>query len=189
MEQGTQGHGVGVALPDDIDVAGREIDGRAAEDFAGDVVEHAIAAVDRVVEPEQQRLGAVACRLPLDGAFAAHAAVGVFAGRGEGIVLGRPTGGYGDEGIYTAGREGDEAAVPERCGDLRGEQGIYGPGTGRRAGGAELVARHHDDVLGLGQGLHCYRIEEVGLDRLDPLRLELLYQRAVGEARDGKDLP
>src|SRR5215203_223444 len=43
----------GVALPDHVDVAHRDVDLVAVPHLAGDVVEHAVAHVDGVVEPEE----------------------------------------------------------------------------------------------------------------------------------------
>src|SRR5215831_3101546 len=52
MAEGAQHHVIGVALPDDVDVAGGEIDRLARAYAGGDVVQHTVAHVDRVIEAD-----------------------------------------------------------------------------------------------------------------------------------------
>src|SRR5207248_3138679 len=49
----SQGLTVRIPLPNDIDVASREIDGHARQNLPCHIMEHAIAHVDRIVEPEE----------------------------------------------------------------------------------------------------------------------------------------
>src|SRR4051794_37007798 len=53
MRQAAQRLRGSVALPDEIDMAEADIDRFALQHLAGDVVQHAVAHVDRVVEAEQ----------------------------------------------------------------------------------------------------------------------------------------
>ena len=52
MRQRAQHHGIGIALPDYVDVTGLKVDRFALVDTCRDVVQHAIAHVDSVVEPD-----------------------------------------------------------------------------------------------------------------------------------------
>src|SRR3954451_13564794 len=52
MTQRAQHYGIGIALPDDVDVARSEVDRLACEHARGDVVQHAVAHVDRVIESD-----------------------------------------------------------------------------------------------------------------------------------------
>src|SRR6476620_12411964 len=52
MTQRAQHHCIGIALPDHVDVAGRQIDRLGGEHARGDVVQHAVAHVDRIVQSD-----------------------------------------------------------------------------------------------------------------------------------------
>ena len=53
MTQGAKRKRVGITLPDHVDVAHRHIDNSARADFPGDVVQHAVAQIDRIIETKQ----------------------------------------------------------------------------------------------------------------------------------------
>jgi hypothetical protein len=54
-------------------------------------------------------------------------------------------------------------------------------------GGAELEARHEDDVRKLGQGIDLRAIEQISLDAFDTLRGQALAQSLLAEPRDADD--
>ena len=147
VRQAAQRHGVGIALPDHVDVAHGEIDGLAVAHLGGDVVQHAIAHVDGVVEPHEAAGRAEPRGEMLEHALAADAGVGVVAGRRDGRrLLGRAAALDGHERIDAARREGDDARGREDLGDDGRHMHVHGPGQRRIAGRAELHGRHEDDV-------------------------------------------
>src|ERR1700682_951234 len=87
MRKAAQRLGRGIALPDEIDMAEADVDRLAAEDLARDVVQHAIAHVDRVIQPEQPAGRGKFAREIFEHALAADAGLRVFAGRfwGKGL--------------------------------------------------------------------------------------------------------
>src|SRR5258705_13180901 len=80
MGEATQRLGRGVALPDEVDMAEADVDRLAPEDLARDVVRHAVAHVDRVIQPEQAAGGAKFAGEIFEHALAADAGLRVFAG-------------------------------------------------------------------------------------------------------------
>ena len=81
VRAGSAAHRVGVALPDHVGVAHRHVDRLAVAHLARDVVQHAVAQVDRVVEAEDQARRAARLGVPAQHALAAEAARRVVAGR------------------------------------------------------------------------------------------------------------
>ena len=79
VRQAAQRDRVGVALPDDVDMAHGEVDRLAVAHLAADVVQHAVAHVDGVVQAEQAAGRAVLGREILEHALAADAGLGVVA--------------------------------------------------------------------------------------------------------------
>src|SRR5258708_22222172 len=70
-----------IALPDEIDMAEADIDRLALKYLGRDVVQHAVAHVDRVVQPEQPAGRFELLRKILEHALAPDAGLRVFAGR------------------------------------------------------------------------------------------------------------
>ena len=106
---------VGVALPDDVDVAHRQVDRLAGSTLLRHVEQHAVAHVDRVVQADEPAGRAVRAREVLEHALAADAGVGVLAGRRRRRRrLGRALVQDADERIDAAGREGDDARAARR---------------------------------------------------------------------------
>ena len=125
--QAAQRDRVGVPLPDHVDLAHRDVDRLAVAHLARDVVEHAVAQVDRIVEPVDQtgvpRVSEYQCS-PL----APDAAGGVFARRRqERLVLARAARCHREERVDVAGRERDDAALRHRFRDERGQQRVRRP--------------------------------------------------------------
>ena len=81
MSEATQCLRGSVALPDEIDVAEADVDGLALQHLAGDVVQHAVAHVDRIIEPEQAARRCIFAREIFEHALAPDAGLCVFAGR------------------------------------------------------------------------------------------------------------
>src|SRR5438105_9232341 len=108
MRQTTQRLCGRVALPDEIDVAEADVDRLALEDLAGDVVQHAVAHVDRVVEPEQPSGRRILLREILEHALAPDAGLRILARRIGGHVLVRAFAVDRHERIDAAGRERDD---------------------------------------------------------------------------------
>jgi hypothetical protein len=164
---GSAARRVGVALPDHVDVAHREVDRLAVAHLAADVVQHAVAHVDRVVQPEQAARRAVLAEKysnmrsrPTQEWRSRRAAA-------RRHVLGRAAALDRHEGINAAGREGDDARGLEDLGDHRRHLHVHRPGERHVAGRAELAAGHEHHVGRLGQALERAAIEQVGGDRLD----------------------
>ena len=76
-----------IALPDEIDMAEADVDRLALQHLAGDIVQHAVAHVDRVVEAEQPSRRRMLLREILEHAFAPDTGLRVFAGRVRRHVL------------------------------------------------------------------------------------------------------
>ena len=143
---------VGVALPDDVDMAHRHVDRLAALHLRGDVEQHAVAHVDRVVEADD---AGPACRsAPRSTRTCAR-------GRGTTARSRRPAPAASlrsapasptrRQRIDVAGREGDDPRRPVALGDERRHPGVHRPGQRRVAAGAELVAGGEDQVRRVGQ--------------------------------------
>src|SRR6478609_6712177 len=81
MRQAAQRLRGGVALPDEIDMAEADVDRLALQHLSGDVVQHAVAHVDCVVEPEQAPGRPMLLREILEHALAPDAGLRVLAGR------------------------------------------------------------------------------------------------------------
>src|SRR6185295_8271840 len=73
MRQTTQRLRRCVALPDEIDMAEADVDRLALQDLARDIVQHAVAHVDRVIEPEQPSGRRILPREILEHALASDA--------------------------------------------------------------------------------------------------------------------
>ena len=73
MRERAQHHGIGIALPDHVDVAGGEIDRLPRKHARGDVMEHAVAHIDRIVEANDAAGRAVQARKILEHGFARDA--------------------------------------------------------------------------------------------------------------------
>src|SRR5690606_20892725 len=110
----------GVGLPDHVDVAHRHIDRAAVAHAGGDINEHAVAKLHRVVEPDERHAGAVLAGGVGEGLLTLQAGGGVVAVglRGDGFV-GTGRGGC-HKRINAAGGEGDDAGAPVA---LRGDAG------------------------------------------------------------------
>src|SRR6185369_6677751 len=69
----------GIALPDHVDMAHRHVDLHAVTHLGADVVQHAVAHVDGVVEPEDAARRAMQAGEILEHALAPDAGIGVVA--------------------------------------------------------------------------------------------------------------
>ena len=78
---------VGVSLPDRVEEPHRQIDRLAGEHLARDVDERAVAQIDRVVEPEDQRAQLLLARHELDDPLASEAGLRVLADRRRRVVF------------------------------------------------------------------------------------------------------
>ena len=76
-------HGVGVALPDDVDRAHRQVDRFAGQNLPGQIDEHAVAQLAGVVQPHDRQPRAGSAAEVVVEPFAADAAGGIFADRHE----------------------------------------------------------------------------------------------------------
>ena len=111
MAQRLQRHGVGVALPDDVDGAHRQVDRLARQNLPGQIDEHAVAQLAGVVQPHDRQPRAAGAAEIVVQPFAADAARGVFADGRERIGFERAAVRDGRQRIDVAGRErGDPAA-------------------------------------------------------------------------------
>ena len=82
MSEGEESLGVGVALPDTVEVGGGEVDGFSCGDGGGEIMEDAVAEIDGVVEAEEAGGGVVFSAVELEDPFASEARPGVFADGG-----------------------------------------------------------------------------------------------------------
>ena len=142
----------GIALPDEIDMAEADIDRRALEDLGRDVVQHAIAHVDRVVEAEQPARRFELVREIFEHALAADAGLRVFAGRIGRHALVGAFAIDGHERIDAAGGERDDARGREGLRHQRRHVRVHRPGQRQIALRAELASGHEDDVGELAAG-------------------------------------
>ena len=170
--EAAQRHRVRVALPDHVDVAHGHVDRLAVAHLAGDVVEHAVAQVDRVVQPEDSARRAAPSRSTSEHALAADAAGGVLAGP---AAAARPP----------SRRPSRPGRTGRRCRSRRRRSGS--PPSPRRRTPAErcsspTCATARRDVPNFWPAMRitfgdarqaCDRVavEQVGADRLDAVRL------------------
>ena len=138
MAEGLEGHGVGVALPDDVDGAHREVDGLAGENLPGEIDEDAVAQLAGVVEADDGDARAAGAAEVVVEALAADAAGGVFADGHERIGFDGAAVRDGRERIDVAGGKGGDAAAGEALADHGGHPAVDGPGVAGPAGGAEF---------------------------------------------------
>ena len=186
--EAAQRHGVGVALPDDVDMAHGEVDGLPVAHLGGDVVQDAVAHVDCVVEADDAAGGAEAGGEMLEHALAAGAGVGIVARRRDRRrLLGGAAAVHGHERIDAPRGEGDDARGREGLGDDGRGVHVHGPGQRRIARGAELHGRHVDEVVELRQRFDAAAVEQIALDRLDTCLIERAADGRVGEARHADD--
>src|SRR5262245_7883038 len=182
MAERAQHHGIGIALPDHVDVAGGEIDRRSGEHARGHVVQHAVAHVDRVVEADDAARRSARARKILEHGLACDAGIGVNAGRRRcRRRLGRAAVMHADKGVHAAGRIGDDARARERFGDQRRHVRVHRPSQVLVPGRAELAARHEHHVGKLRQHVDLLALEQVGLDAFDPVAGELLAHARLAE--------
>ena len=162
----------GVALPDEVDVAEADVDRLAVKDLCRDVVQHAVAHVDRVVQPEQSAGRCEFAREIFKHALASDAGLRVFAGRiGRERLIGALSV-HRHERINAAGRERHDPRARKGLRDQRGDMGIHRPGQRQIALRAKLASGHEDDVRGLRQRLDGGLIEQVAVDGLDAASLQ-----------------
>ena len=169
-----EGEGVGIALPDGVEIAHGDVHGLAVPDLACDVHHDTVAEVAGVVETDEGDGGAVGLAEVFEDALAAEAAHGVFALGIEGVLLAAAAALHGDEAIDVAGGKGGDAAAVVALAHEAGEPGVHGPGHGFLAGGAEFHAGHVDDVGGMREVGDGVGREEVGGDDFDVMLLEFL---------------
>ena len=184
MRQAAQRHVVGIALPDHVDMAHAEVDRLAVAHLAADVVQHAIAHVDRVVQPEQPARRAVLGREIGEHVLPPGAGVRVVASRRDRrCFLGGAAAAYWHERINAACREGHDPRGLEDLRNHRRDVHVHRPGERHIARGTELAAGHEHDVGHLGQLLERGAVEQVGRQRLDACLLQLPAHALLAEAR------
>ena len=169
-----EGEGVGIALPDGVEVAHGDVHWLAIPDLACDVHHDAVAEVAGVVEADEGDRGAAGLAEVFEDALAAEAAHGVLALGIEGVFFAAAAALDGDKAIDVAGGKGGDAAAVVALADEAGEPGVHGPGHGFLAGGAEFHACHVDDIGRMREVGDGVGREEVGGDDLDAMLLECL---------------
>jgi hypothetical protein len=120
MRQTTQRLRRCIALPDEIDMAEADVDRLALQDLARDIVQHAVAHVDRVIEPNscpgveyfREKYSNMRSRPTQDCAY--------FAGRIGRHILTRAFAVHRHEWIDAAGRERDDARTRKGLRDQAG---------------------------------------------------------------------
>ena len=180
---------VGVALPDHVDVAGRQIDRRACQHAAADVVQYAVTHIDGVIQSNDAPRCAVPFREVLEHPFAAKTTHRIFAHRSGRVGLARAALRDAGERIDVAGGEGDDPTVTEGLGDDGRHRDVHRPGQRQRSGRAELAPGHEHDVRASGQRRDRLTIHEIAGYRLDVARLQFFPDRRIGEARDADNAP
>ena len=101
---GTQDHVIGIALPDAIQVAHADIDALARIDFSGNIDQHAVAQIHRIIQAQQDQRRTVLLRVKVEDALAGHGGVGILAQRRQRIGFHAPRARRGDKWIDVAGR-------------------------------------------------------------------------------------
>ncbi len=185
--EGAEGDGVGVALPEEVDVAHGDFDRFAGVDFLGDFEQDAVAQIAGVVEPDHHDRGFLGARKMFKNAFAAEAAHGVFADRVGNVGLARTAQRDGGERVDVAGGESGDARFVVAFGDQRGQIGVHGPGHGFFAGGTEFSAGHVDDVGRVGEIFPTGFVEQIAGDGFDAGVVEFALEFLFGEARNPDD--
>jgi hypothetical protein len=163
---------VGVALPDDVGIAHRQVQCDPAVHGGCHVVQHAVAGIDRIRQAHGAPGRTVLARTELEHPLAAHARIGVVAGgrqrrcrfRGAGPV-------YRHEGVDAGGRERHDSRTPERFGHHHRHADVHHPGQRGIIGSAELVAGHEHHVLHarveIGQAFERSALEQVARQAFD----------------------
>ncbi len=181
---------VGVALPDDVDVAHGDVDRLAALHLRGDVEEDAVAHVDRVVEADDAARRAV---------LAPRSTRTCARGRGTTARIRRPA----PAASTRSRRRGRPAPGRRRCRSRRRRCATRGSAR-RRAPARARSSPRSAPALPLAPNLWPAAkitfgasgsaaiggaVEQVAGDRLDAVRRELVAHRAVAEAGDADDAP
>ena len=176
-----------IALPDEIDVTEADVDRLARKYLDGDVVQHAVSHIDRVVQTEQAARRRMLAREILEHALAADAGLGVFAGRigGDGFV--RALAADGDERIDASGRERNDARTCKGLRDHRGDVRVHRPGQRQVAFRAKLVSGHEDDVRRLRQLVDGNFVEQIAAQRFNAAALQPPLCARLTEARHADD--
>ena len=172
VRQRRQRHGVGVPLPDRIEVSHRHIDGLAPRHASGQIDEHAVPHLRRVVQPQDGDGDTDRVAEVLEDAFAREAAHGVLADGSRTIFLARAGAATARESVDVPGREHDDSAAAISRADERGKMRVHGPRERFVAGRSELPAGHEDDVRRVGQPRDRGFVEQIAADRLDAVRFQ-----------------
>jgi len=175
---------VGIALPDHVEVADAVGDRLVVPDLGRDVMQHAVAQIDRIVEAEEQHAGAERLGAVLEHPFASEAGLGVFADRSGRNRLGAAAGFRADQRIDATGGKSDDPGVAEMFRHIARRQRVHRPGQLLGAAGAELAPGHEDDIGNLRKFAHPVAVEQVAGDGFDAPRLELFAFLRAAEARD-----
>src|SRR5580704_10736544 len=88
MAESAQDHVIGITLPNDVDVSGRDVDLLAIDNFLRNVVQNAVAHVDRIIKPDQTSRRTVLAGKILEHALTPDAGNGIGATRVRGDSFG-----------------------------------------------------------------------------------------------------
>ena len=157
--------------------------GLARHDVRGQIVQHAVAHVDGVGQPQAHARRAVDVREVLEHPLARDAGIRVLARRRQRRLFWRAGPVHRHEGVDAGGGEHHEARTREALRHQRRHMRVHRPGQPLAALAAELAAGHEDDVGHLGQGVQGLRRQQVSLQALDALGLQPGLEPRLGKAR------
>ena len=163
-------------------MADADVDRLALQHLARDVVQHAVAHVDRIIQPEQPARRRIFVRKILKHALAPDAGLRVFAGRiGCECFIGAFAV-HGHEGIDAARRERDDPRAGKSLRHQRRDVRIHCPGQRQIALRAELATGHEDDIRNFRQRLDSVLVEQVAIDGFDAAGVQPVLDAGIAEA-------
>jgi hypothetical protein len=187
MGQQPQGLAVGVPLPDDIGRTHCHIHWLAPVDFAGDVQQHPVAHLYRVVQTHECTAQTVRAGKVFEDAFPGQAGVGVLPDWLQAVTFSAASQRHRCQRVDIACGEGDDTRLCVAFADQPRQKAVQGPGHGLIAGCAEFLARHKDDIAAVGQCLQPGPVEEIAGNRMHTRFLQLFPQTGTAEAGHAVD--
>jgi len=182
-----QAHGVGVTLPDGIEIAHGKRDWLAREDALCDIDEDAVAKFGGVIETNEGNGNRESAAEMFEDALAAEAAHCVFTDGIERIGFAGACLRDGRKAVDVAGGKCGDAAFGESFADETGKKTVHRPGEGFLAGGAEFHSSHVDDIGHVGKSGESTAVKQVAADGFDVPGVELLFELRRGKTRDADD--
>ena len=168
-------------------MAHAEIDRLTQINLLGNVMQHAVSEINRVVKSHESEWCLVLGGMVFKQALAGEAGSSVFAGWGERAVLGGATAIHRNQRIHTAGGERHNAGGTITISGERGHESVHGPGKTGVCLGAEFLADEVDDVFTIGQLRPLIGIKQIRGLGLHAVVFQPVSGTSVGVPAKGND--